>query len=148
MTALHIANPDDLDRLLPMVMACHAHHGVSQNEEECRVALEPLLEGVPHGVAYLIGPRRSPVGFLVVSFGWSVARGGIEGRIDTFWIREAIRGRGMGTEVLFGLLPALGQHGVRALHVQIGRDNTRGQKLFGKAGFVADDADARMVRVF
>ncbi len=148
MTALHIAHPDDLYRLLPMVMACHAHRGIAQDEDACRAGLLPLLEGVPHGVAYLIGPRRSPVGFIVVSFGWSVARGGIEGRIDAFWIREAIRGRGMGTEVLLGLIPALGQHGVRALHTDIAQDNPRAQKLFGKAGFAVAEGETHMLRQF
>lgn len=147
MTALHIANPDDLTRLLPMVMASNAHHGIAQDEDACRAGLLPLLEGVPHGVAYLIGPRRSPVGFIVVSFGWSVLRGGIEGRIDAFWIREAIRGRGMGTEVLLGLIPALGQHGVGALHANVAQDNPRAQKLFGKAGFAVTEGDAHMLRV-
>ncbi|PIE13095.1 MAG: GNAT family N-acetyltransferase [Rhodobacterales bacterium] len=146
MNALHLARPDDLDRLLPLVAAFHATRGIEQDDTTRRAALLPLLEGLPHGVAYLIGPRRSPVGYIVVSFGYSVERGGIEGCVDEFFIREKVRGRGMGTEVLLGLLPALEQHGIKALHLEVAHDNTAAKRLYQRAGFRARDGYHLMTR--
>jgi ribosomal protein S18 acetylase RimI-like enzyme len=146
--ALHLAGPDDLDRLEPMVAAYHAHEGIDTTKEQRRTALAPILDGsLPFGVAYLIGPRRSPVGYIVVSFGYSVELGGIDGFVDEFFIRESVRGRGMGTEVLGKLLPALSQNGVRALHLEVARDNDAAQRLYTRAGFRMRDRYALMTRV-
>ena len=103
--ALHLAGTDDLDRLEPMVAAYHALEGIPSTEADRRAALLPLLDGtLPFGVAYLIGPRRSPVGYIVVSFGYSVELGGIDGFVDEFFIRERVRGRGIGTDLLRSLM--------------------------------------------
>ena len=70
--ALHLAQTPDADRLEALVAACHAETGITQTEEERRAALLPLLEGSPHGAIYLIGPARAPVGYIVLTFGWSL----------------------------------------------------------------------------
>ena len=133
--SLHLATMDDLDQLEPMVAAYHDLQGIETTENFLRTSLRALLEGLPHGVAYLIGIRRAPVGYIVISFGYSVELGGIDGRIDEFYIRENVRGRGMGTDVVASLLPALGEHGVKALHLEVSPDNTRAQKIYARAGF-------------
>lgn len=147
MTALQIATPEDLDRLMPLVAAYHGFEGIVQSDDDRRAALVPLLDGTPHGVAYLIGPRRAPVGYIVISFGYSVELGGIDGFIDEFFIRSAVRGRGMGSEVLNALLPALGQHGVVALHLEVARDNDAARRLYARAGFEPRDTYSLMTRV-
>lgn len=135
MNLLHLARPDDFDKLAPLVAAFHAHAGIEQSDEARRDALMPLLEGIPQGVAYLVGPRNAPVGYIVISFGYSVEMGGIDGFVDEFFIRDKVRGRGMGSEVLMTLLPALREHGVKALHLEVDRENESAQRLYKRAGF-------------
>lgn len=135
MSTLQLARPEDIDKLEPLVAAYHAFENIDSNEAARRDALLPLLEGTPHGVAYLVGPRVAPVGYIVICFGYSLELGGIDGFIDEFFIRERVRGRGIGREVLMSLLPALESHGVKALHLEVGRDNTRARKLYTRAGF-------------
>ncbi|WP_137700082.1 GNAT family N-acetyltransferase [Marimonas lutisalis] len=146
MSTLQLARPEDIDKLEPLVAAYHAFEGIDSDEEARRAALAPLLDGTPHGVAYLIGPRRAPVGYIVISFGYSVELGGIDGFVDEFFIRERVRGRGMGSEVLHTLLPALSQHGVKALHLEIDRDNARARRLYERAGFDAREKYHLMTR--
>ena len=135
MSTLQLARPDDLPKLEPLVAAYHAYEGIETTPETRANALMPLLQGTPHGVAYLIGPRVAPVGYIVISFGYSVELGGMDGFIDEFFIRERVRGRGMGSEVLLSLLPALEQHGIKALHLEVDRDNEAAQRLYQRAGF-------------
>lgn len=146
--ALHLAKPDDLPRLQKLVEAFHAHEGIEQSDADRKAALLPLLEGSPHGAAYLIGPRQGPVGYIVVSFGYSVEMGGIDGFIDEFYIRENVRGRGMGGEVLRALMPALADHGVKALHLEVARDNPNAKRLYSRLGFEAREKYHLMTRVF
>jgi len=136
---LHLAGPDDIDRLLPMVAAYHAHEGIATDEAHRRSALVPLLDGSPHGAVWLIGMARAPVGYIVVTFGWSVELGGMEGFVDEFFIREAVRGRGMGSEVLASLLPELTRAGLRALHLEVATGNAGALRLYERHGFALRD---------
>lgn len=133
--ALHLAGPDDLRALLPLVEAYHTLDGIETDEDHREAAIAPLLEGSPLGCVYLIGPRRAPVGYIVITFGWSVEFGGMEGFIDEFFIRQTVRGRGVGSEVLTGLLPQLDAAGLSALNLEVRADNERLQKLYARAGF-------------
>lgn len=136
---LHLATTDDLDRLERMVAAYHAEEGLESDEAHRRAALEPLLEGSPHGAIWFVGPQMAPVGYIAVSFGWSIELGGLDGVLDEFWIREKIRGRGMGTEALTALQKTLKAAGVMALSLEVGRNNDTASRLYERAGFARRD---------
>lgn len=131
---LHLAAAADLDRLLPMVAAYHAEEGIKSDEAFRRAAVQPLLEGSPHGAIWFIGPRMSPVGYLCASFGWSIELGGMDGFIDEIWIREKVRGRGMGSEAIAALQKALAETDLKALHLEVA-DGSPAERLYHRAGF-------------
>ena len=135
MTALHLAKIDNLDKLLPMVAAFHQEDAVEQNNEGREAALRPLLEGSPHGAVYIIGPVRAPIGYIIVSFGWSIELGGLDGFVDELYIRPAVRRRGIASEVLISLPKVLADAGLKALHLEVDRTNTAAQALYQKLGF-------------
>lgn len=132
---LHLAGPDDLDKVARMVAQYHAFEGIESDETTRAAAITPLLEGSPHGAVWLIGPKMAPVGYIAVSFGWSIELGGLDGVIDEFWIREAVRGRGMGGEALIALQKTLRDAGVSALSLEVAHGNAAAQRLYGRAGF-------------
>ena len=144
--ALHLARPENIERLLPLVAAFHAAEGISRTEDQRRAALMPLLEGSPLGAVYLIGPTRAPIGYIVITFGWSVEFGGMDAFVDELFIRPAVRGRGIATEVLITLPKALAEAGVKALHLEVDRDNSAGQRLYAKTGFRARNPYMLMTR--
>ncbi len=131
---LHLAGADDLDRLLPMVTRYHAHEGVEMSDDDRAAALAPLLNGSPLGAIWFIGPKMAPVGYVAVSFGWSIEMGGMDAFIGELWIREKVRGRGMGSEALAALIPALEEAGVKALHLEVA-DGNPAERIYKRAGF-------------
>ncbi|PCH72196.1 MAG: GNAT family N-acetyltransferase [Rhodobacteraceae bacterium] len=133
--ALHLAKPDDLDRLCALAAACHTEVGLNSSDETRRAGIAPLLDGVPHGVAYLIGPARAPMGYVIVSFGWSVELGGMNGVLDGIYLRPAVRGRGIATEILVALPKALAGAGLIALNLEVDPANERALRLYTRAGF-------------
>jgi len=146
--ALHLAKPDDLAVLQKLVASFHNQENIEQTDRERGAALLPLLDGTPHGAAYLIGPRKGAVGYIIISFGYSVEMGGIAGFIDEFYIRTNVRGRGLDGEVLRSLMPALAGYGVKALRLEVGQDNEAAIRLYGKLGFEPHDNHQRMTRRF
>jgi ribosomal protein S18 acetylase RimI-like enzyme len=144
--ALHLAKPQDIDRLSALVAAFHDEQGITQPDTERRSGLTPLLEGIPHGAAYLIGPARAPVGYLIVTFGWSVEFGGLDAFIDEIYMRRAVRGRGIASEVLIALPKALAKAGVKGLHLEVDREDLATQRLYERAGFSPRDRYMLMSR--
>ncbi len=144
--ALHLAKPADLDRLSALVAAFHDETGIELSDDARRAGLAPLLEGIPHGAAYLLGPARAPMGYIIVTFGWSVEFGGMDGFIDEIYLRRAVRGRGIATEALSALPKALAGAGLKALHLEVDREEAQAQRLYARAGFRARDRFMLMSR--
>jgi len=135
MTALTLAKPDDLERILRLVADFHVEEDITQDDATRRAAVLQLLEGSPHGAIYLIGPARAPIGYVAVTFGWSIELGGMDGFVDEIYIRPAVRGRGIGTEVLINLPKALAGAGLKALHLEVDRENETARRLYEKMHF-------------
>lgn len=137
--ALTLAKPEHLDKITTLAAAFHAEEGIDMSDEARRAGLAPLLDGIPHGAAYLIGPPRAPIGYIVVCFGWSVEFGGLDAIIDELYIRPGVRGRGIATETLMSLPRALAGAGLRAIHLEVDSGNEAAVKLYKRAGFVTRD---------
>ena len=56
--ALTLAGPEHLEKIDALVAAFHVEEGISLSDEARRAGLTPMLEGIPHGAAYLIGPAQ------------------------------------------------------------------------------------------
>ncbi|PYG34397.1 GNAT family N-acetyltransferase [Pelagimonas varians] len=135
MKSLHLATEDDMPKLLPLVTAFHLERGFNTTQEGQTAAIAPLLAGSPHGAIWLIGPRKAPVGYITVTFGWSLEFGGMDAFVDELYIRPAVRKRGMGTETLVNISKALGEGGVRALHLEVDREDEDTQRLYKRSRF-------------
>ena len=142
---LHLAGPGDLDRLVTLCAAFRAEHGPPATREELAAVLAPLLAGLPHGAAYLIGPRRAPLGYLVLSFGYSLEMGGIDGFLDEIYIRPPVRGRGLAREALGALLAELARSDMAAIHLEVDRDSAAGG-LYRGLGFARRDRYCLMTK--
>lgn len=146
--SLVLATTEHLEQLDALVAAFHVEHGIKLDTERRRDGLMPLLEGSPHGAAYLIGPSRAPIGYVVVTFGWSVEFGGLEGFVDEIYVRPKVRGRGIASEVLQTLPKALAGAGLRALHLEVNREAEAALKLYRRAGFAPRPDYMLMSRTF
>jgi ribosomal protein S18 acetylase RimI-like enzyme len=145
-TALHLARAEDAGRVLPLVAAFHAEMGIDSDETTRAAGIAPLLDGSPHGVVYLMGPQRAPIGYVVISFGWSVEFGGMDGFVDEIFVRPGVRGRGIGAEVLSQLAKALGEAGMKALHLEVRKDDARTRRFYEKLRFAPRDDYTLMTR--
>ena len=133
-TAINLAGPADDNRLLSLMGRYHEEIGLPYDDAHRAAVTAPLLEGSPLGAVWLIGPARAPLGYVMVSFGWSVSLGGMIGWVEEVFIRPSVRSRGIGTEVLRTIAVSLGQAGLRALQVRVD-DNTRLAGFCARVGF-------------
>jgi ribosomal protein S18 acetylase RimI-like enzyme len=76
------------------------------------------------------------VGYLVVTFSWSLEFGGMDAMLDEIWIRPAVRGRGMGREAVEALIRALRPAGVTAISLEA-EAGSPAQAFYAALGFAA-----------
>lgn len=133
--ALTLGKPEHLDKIVSLCAAFHDEAEITQTDEARRDAIAPLLDGSPYGAVYMIGPARAPIGYIAVCFGWSIEFGGLDAIVDELYVRPGVRGRGIATEALIALPKALSAAGLRAVHLEVDRENTAAVKLYQRAGF-------------
>jgi ribosomal protein S18 acetylase RimI-like enzyme len=146
--ALTLATRDHQKQVETLVAAFHAEAGIDLTAEDRSDGIGPLLDGTPHGVIYLIGPARAPIGYAVISFGWSLEFGGMDGFLDEIYVRPGVRGRGIASEVLQTLPRALAGVGLKALHLEVTSSDKKTQKLYSKSGFATRPDYMLMTRRF
>ena len=134
-TAINLAGADDLDRTLGLMARYHEEAGLAYDDAHRHAVLEPLLAGSPLGGVWLIGPQRAPLGYVMVSFGWSVAQGGMVGWLEELFIRPSVRGRGIGTEVLHAVTVSLRRAELRAMHVIVPEGDDGLARFCARTGF-------------
>lgn len=143
-TALHLASPEDAPILTGLMARYAEEHQLAQSADDRENAVTPLLDGHPYGMAYLLGPKRAPVGYMIVTISWSMTSGGLEASIAEFYLREAVRGRGISTETLIALAKSLKESGLKALHFAAKADEDMDQ--IQKAGLTPSDIPSRLSR--
>jgi len=125
----------DLPLVEPMVRAYYLEDGHSFDEERQLRALAALAAGEPLGRGWLIAIAGRPVGYLVLTLGFSVEAGGAEGCIDEFYLVPAVRGRGLGGRSLELVEAEARRLAVRRLFLEVEHGN-RALHLYRRAGYV------------
>jgi GNAT superfamily N-acetyltransferase len=104
----------DLPVVEPMVRAYYLEDGHSFDEERQPRAL---------GRGWLIALAGRPVGYLVLTLGFSVEAGGAEGCIDEFYLVPGVRGQGLGGRALELVEAEARRLAVRRLYLEVEHGN-------------------------
>ena len=130
-----LAVESDADILLGFMREYYAFDGHGFDESKARRALTTLLRNASLGLVWLILDRETPVGYVVLCFGYSLEWLGRDAFIDEFYLREEYRGRGWGRATMAFVEEAARAAGVRALHLEVVRENAAALKIYRTMGF-------------
>jgi ribosomal protein S18 acetylase RimI-like enzyme len=144
--AITLAKPDDLDRLEGIVILCHQEIGIDVSPAQRRQGLSHVLANSPHAAAYLIGPVRAPVGYVMLSFGWSLQLMGHYCTIDQIYVRSGVRGRGIASEVMTKLTAMLKSTDIKSIQIHASQENASAKRLFKRAHFRSGRTFTLMLR--
>ncbi len=103
-----------------------------------RRALEEFVASPALGRIWLIlhaGTR--PVGYLVLSFGFSFEYGGRDAFIDELFVDERWQGAGLGRAALEFALAEARELGVHAVHLEVEPGNVPAERIYDRSGFRA-----------
>jgi len=134
--AFRPATTADEPTLLELMREFYRGEGMAWDEPAARAALHGLLADPALGRGVLIEMDGALAGYLAVCFGYSLEFQGRDAFVDELYVREPFRGRGLGARALEIAAELCRAAGVRALHLEVERRNTRAQEVYRKAGFV------------
>jgi ribosomal protein S18 acetylase RimI-like enzyme len=147
MTGIRPATPLDLEAVLALHRDFFAEEGYPFREEESRANLGRLLEEPGLGRVFVMDEDGTAVGYLVLTFGFSLEFGGRDGLVDELYVSPEHRGRGLGTRALEVASAACREQGIRAVHLHVERSKEGAQALYRRAGFVAHRRDIMTKRI-
>lgn len=125
----------DAELLLDFMQSYYAFDGHAFDRQKAGGALAGLLHDPNLGAAWLILDGATPVGYIVLCFGYSLEWLGRDAFVDEFYLREEYRGRGWGTNTIAFLEGAARDCGIRALHLEVVNGNETALHLYQKLGF-------------
>jgi ribosomal protein S18 acetylase RimI-like enzyme len=133
--AFRLAGEADAETLLPLMREYYAFDRHAFDESLARGALLGLLRDPSRGRAWLILDGPTAVGYIVLTFGYSLEFLGRDAFLDEFYLRESYRGRGWGREILQLVEETARSFDVRAIHLEVTRHNTSALEFYRKQGF-------------
>lgn len=126
---------DRIDSVLELMRHLYEHDDITFEEVAARDALVNLVNKPEHGIVWLMKDCDLPVGYAVVTFGYSLEFRGVDAFLDELYICESHRGRGLGRRAIELAEEYCRARGVQALHLEVERSNSGAQAVYRKLGF-------------
>ena len=129
----------DVQQLVSMMAEFYSGSPYTLNPRRATAAFSSLLADERLGHVWIIQANSKDVGYVVVTYCYSMNYGGLAAVVDDFFIQPAFRGAGLGKAAMAEVRSLCASSGVRAIDVETGRDNTPALAVYRRAGFVDTD---------
>jgi GNAT superfamily N-acetyltransferase len=117
----------------------YAESGYVLDRPHAAAAFAALVADPRLGRIWLIERDGQDVGHVVATFVFAMEYGGTTAVVDDFYVRPAWRNVGVGTAALAEVRTMVTGLGVRAMSVEVGRENAVAQSVYRRTGFVGVD---------
>lgn len=134
---LRRAKLQQLELIEPLVAAYHAFENIDSHAAERSSALTQLLGEDRLGGLWLVEVDGKLAGYIALCRGFSIEFNGFDAFVDEFFLLPDFRGRGIGKQVLGDIVSCARDLDIKALHLEVARDNQPARKLYGRVGFEA-----------
>jgi len=134
-TTFKFAENSDTELLIQFIQEFYKYDGHPFDEASICAALAKILEDNSLGRVWLIQQDNQAIGYIVLTFGYSLEYRGRDAFIDEFYIRESHRGQGVGVKTIQFIESVCPSLEIKALHLEVERENTIAQSFYRKVGF-------------
>lgn len=126
----------DTGALVALEREYYAAEGYAFDGEAARHAIATLIGDPSLGRLWAIDGGGTVVGYLVLTLGYSLEYRGRDAFVDELYVAPSHRGRGLGREAMALAEATCRDLGVRALHLEVERENATARELYRRTGFV------------
>lgn len=125
----------DADALLDLVEAFYGEEGYPFERAAARRTLIALVRAPARGWVWVLERGSKPVGYVVVTFGYSLEYCGPTAMVDELYLAPEHRRRGLGSKALALVERAAAASGARTVHLEVERSNAGADALYRRRGF-------------
>ncbi len=144
---IRTAGPSDRDTLVELMREFYAESKTPFETGQTIRAFEKILRDDTLGRIWILERNGSAAGYAVLTFGFSMEYGGRDAFVDDLFVRVEHRCRGLGRAAMEAMMGECGKRGVRALHLEVARDNLAAKQLYRRFGFKDNDRQLMTVRL-
>lgn len=137
--SFRVAEPSDSNTLIEMMRDFNAHERIAFDAPAVRDVLAQLFANDAYGLACFMLLNDEVAGYIVITFGFSIEFRGRDAFVDELFVKGEFRGRGLGSAAIRFAEGVCRARGVRALHLEVERENTGAQSVYRRAGFIDHD---------
>jgi ribosomal protein S18 acetylase RimI-like enzyme len=129
----------DADMLADWIRRYYEYDGIPFHEREIRAGLSVLSRDPSLGRAWLIILGSEVIGYTIIGYDFDLEVGGRLATVTDLFLAPQHRRKGLGRRTLEFVAEFCRASGVRALQLQVERDNLEAQALYKSFGFQAAD---------
>lgn len=133
------AVPVDAQRVVPWMAEFYRLDGLDFATARGHLAVGRLIFDAALGEVRIIEAQRDGIGYLALTFGYSLECGGRDAFVDELFLEEPHWGRGIGTRALEFASARSQSLGNRALRLEVMHHNRRVHALYRRLGFETHD---------
>ena len=128
--------PDEIQTLLALMRALQDDDpwSIPFEEDRAKEAVQLLIANESYGRIWFIRDAGRVVGYIVMSFDYSLEYGGRNAWVDEFFIEKESRGKGLGAQALDFFEQQARQDGATAIHLEVNHGN-KAIELYRRRGF-------------
>ena len=130
------AGAADVPALLALQAAYYREDRYPFVESVARAVWERLLADGNLGRVWVVEIEQEPVGYVVLTLGYSLEHQGLDAFLDELYLRPEFRGQGLGRRAIAMAESACAGLGVRALHLEVEEGKDEALALYRRFGFV------------
>ncbi len=131
------ATENDFDRLMLLMSIFYAEEGYPFDAFATQKSLTQLLENESLGMVWTFQEDQEIIGYLVVTFGFSLEFKGRDAFVDELFVLTDHRGKGFGSRALEIAEQHCRALGIAAFHLEVEFENADAKSLYSRKGYKA-----------
>jgi len=143
MVSFRLTDPEDIEILLNFIKNFYGLSSYPFDEDKVRESVANLINNNNLGRIWIIEYDSKAIGYIILTFGYSIEYKGRDAFIDEFYIEEEYRG--IGKETMDFIVKESLELEIKALHLEVEKDNERAKNLYLKYNFT-DNGRTLMTR--
>jgi GNAT superfamily N-acetyltransferase len=133
-----LLSDQELPALLEMMREFYTQQQMRFDEAVAARAIKKVLDDPHQGEIYLIFRGAELAGYFAITYCFSLEFQGRFALLDELYLREPYRRQKLGKAVVAFAEETCRKAGIRALRLEVGRENLAGQSLYRVSGFAED----------
>jgi GNAT superfamily N-acetyltransferase len=139
-TSVGPMRPEELDVVAGLSQAFCDEDRHPFDPDRVRTGLRGLLDRPGLGTTLVARLGGRPVGYAVVTLGWSLESGGLDALLDEVYLQPEQRGSGAGTALVEAAIDEAKRVGATRIFCEVEAHNARAGQLYRRLGFEAEDS--------